>query len=144
MNRHNSRTVANDPQWYDANGNPIAETYTTDANGKKIPAQTPYDRDGNPLKFDESGNRLYQQTTSGYSSRSHSSGFFPSLWYGSGYRSGYYGGSRSSGGSSSGSTYFGGSKPNTTPKPSSGGSSSGSVSRGGFGSMGSVFGGSSS
>jgi len=134
-NQNQASETERDPQWYDAQGQPIAQEWKTDENGKRIPVQAAYDRSGKPLRFDEQGNRIYSST--GYASNtSHyhrSGGWLPMFWRwgnGSSYRSDSSGRYRS--GSSPGSTYFGGSKPGASALPSSGGKSSG-----GFGSTGS-------
>ncbi len=138
-NHNQTSEPERDPQWYDAQGQPITQEWKTDENGKRIPVQTAYDRSGKPLQFDEQGNRIYS-SSSYTSSNSHyhrSGGWLPMFWgwgNGSSYRSGssgsYGSGSRSS--SSPGSTYYGGSKPGASSSPSTGGKSSG-----GFGSTGS-------
>lgn len=44
-----------DNTWHDANGNPIAELWTKDADGNLIPAIRPHDRLGRPWEYDEEG-----------------------------------------------------------------------------------------
>ncbi len=132
-----------DPPWYDAQGKPIAKEWKLDENGKRTPAQTPYDAKGQPIRFDENGNAIappgtVYTSTSG--SRYYRSGgsWWPWIFSGrSGYSGTSYGSSSSyrSGPANTGSTYFGGSKlgSSSAPSHSSGGSLGGSISRGGFG-----------
>jgi hypothetical protein len=109
-----------DHTWYDSGGNAIAEKWTTDAGGKRVPDPHPYDRYGRQWVYDADGNLVPLPPPGGYS---RSPGLW--LWGGSGYRSYSTGPSYRSGGGSS-----------SSPSRSSSSSSS-SVSRGGFGSTGS-------
>jgi hypothetical protein len=98
-----------DLTWYNAQGQPIPEHWTTNADGKRVPDPHPYDRYGRPWVYDANGLLV---PPAGSPSRSRSSSLW--LWGGSGYRS-----------TSSGTSY--------------GHSSTSSISRGGFGSTGVSF-----
>ena len=136
--------VPYDPPWYDAQGKPIAKEWKMDEEGKRTPAQTPYDANGKPIAFDENGNAIAPPGTvyaSSSGTRYYRSGGSWWPWLIASRSSGYSGSSFSSsptyrsGPVNTGSTYFGGSRPGTSsaPSKSSGSSFSGSVSRGGFG-----------
>ena len=44
-----------DDTWHDENGNEIARSWTTDANGNQVPGTTPYDRIGRPWVYGPTG-----------------------------------------------------------------------------------------
>ena len=128
-----------DPPWYDAQKQPIAKEWKMDENGKRTPAQTPYDATGKPITFDENGNPIapagYYTTSSSSTTHYRSGGGWWPYIFSNRSSSSISGPSYRSGPTNTGSTYFGGSKPGSS-SPSSGSSSSSgnsSVSRGGFG-----------
>lgn len=133
--RHHVVPVAPDRTWYDANGQPVAEHWATDAEGKRFPDPHPHDRFGHPWPTDANGNLVppVPPPTTYY----HDSYWW---WGGSGYRS-YNTGPTYRSGTPSPATPTtrpaSGSSPSTSSpsaKPSS--SSSSSITRGGFGSTG--------
>lgn len=148
--------------FYDANHTPVPRNLWVDAAGRPVPL---FDGNGNPVPENEvlvaynaAGTTTTTRTTS------YSTGYHRSVWWGpSFYVPGphytwgptYSPAQRSSAPSAPGRTYFGGSRPNTSPAPTFGPkaspavgskpaapSSGGSVSRGGFGGTGAHAGGS--
>ena len=96
--------------WYDADGHVVAENWTTDADGNRVPDPHPYDRYGRRWVYDAAGVLAPLPPPAG--PRYHPVAW---IWGGSGYRS-----------TTSGTSYRG-------PAPSS---SSSSVTHGGFGGTG--------
>jgi hypothetical protein len=45
-----------DDTWYDPQGNPIPEEWTTDPTGKEVPVRHPHDALGRPWVYDSEGN----------------------------------------------------------------------------------------
>jgi hypothetical protein len=118
------RPTTPDHTWYDAGGNPIAQKWKKDADGKDVPDPHPYDQYGRQWVYDADGNLVPLPPPAG-SSGSSGSGTWIWWWGGSGYRSYSSGPSYRPGPGSSSSS----SSPSRSP-------SSSSISRGGFGSTG--------
>ena len=80
-------TTTTDRTWYDENGKPIAENWTTDESGKRVPSPHPQDRNGHPWATDADGNLIAPTHTTTHTTTQRSSGG-SSVWIfgGSGYR----------------------------------------------------------
>ena len=127
------RRAGADHTWYDAGGNVVAQNWTTDPSGKRVPAPHPFDRHGRAWVYDATGALVPPPPPATAYTTSRRSGT-SWLWGGSGYRS--------FGGSPAPATRppSGGATPSATTHTPSGGSTpsaathSQTVTRGGFGS----------
>jgi hypothetical protein len=81
-------TTTTDRTWYDANGNAIAENWTTNEAGKRVPSPHPCDKNGKPWATDAEGNPVPPTHTTTHSTTTHRSSGGGGLWIfgGSGYR----------------------------------------------------------